>query len=126
MMWSTVRKFVAAWIGATIGHISAGTGVAHQAKLLERWLTLVEEDPSKMPITFGVVIAVSAFHTTAVMLGYHEKDKAAESAERVVRPRNYFVSGLVSAWLVWLIAASFAGFGIDPNRLAEWLMGGGG
>ena len=77
-----------------------------------------------MPITFGVIITVSAIHTTAVMLGYHERDKAAERAEKVVRPRNYFVSGLVSACLVWLIAASFAGFGIDLNQLAEWLMGG--
>lgn len=77
-----------------------------------------------MPITFGVIIAVSAIHTTAVMLGYHERDQAAERAAQVVRPRSYFVSGLVSEWLVWLIAASFAGFGIDLNQLAEWLMGG--
>ena len=77
-----------------------------------------------MPITFGVIIAVSAIHTSAVMLGYHERDQAAERVAQVVRPRNYFMSGLVSAWLVWLITASFAGFGIDPNQLAEWLMGG--
>ena len=80
-----------------------------------------------MPITFGVIIAVSAIHSSAVMLGYDERDQAAERAKRAaqaVGPRNCFMSGLVSASLVWLIAASFAGFGIDPNQLAEWLMGG--
>ena len=124
MSWSTVRKFLAAWGGVTIGHVSAGTGATYRTKLLDRWLGQVDVDPWTAPLTIGVILAVSAIHTTAVMLGYHEKDEAARSVRRVVHPRNYFWSGLAAALAAWLIVAAFAGIGVDLSQLSGWVRGG--
>lgn len=122
MNWSTLRRFLAAWIGVTIGHVSAGIGAAYRTKLLDQTLKQIHENPS---LTIGLILGVSAIHTTAVMLGHHEKDAEVRRVGRGVPPRNYFSSGLVTAWVVWLCLASFAGFGVDLSQLFRWLIGGG-
>ena len=122
---STARKFLAAWIGATIGYISAGTGVAYRAKQLEIWLAFVEEDQSNVLLTLGVIIVFAAIHTTAVMLGYHEEEKSARGTQQTVSTRNYFLSGLMSACFVCLIFTYFAGFDIiEADKVIELLTGG--
>ena len=121
MIWSTLRRFVAVWIGITIGYIFAAVGVALKRGLLDKWLGLVKEDSSNILITLGVIILFSTLHSIAVMLGIYDKDKEAECAEQVVRPRDYFVYGLKSASLVWLILVFFEGVEINPIRLEEWL-----
>ena len=77
-----------------------------------------------MSLTVGILLGVSAVHTTAVIWGYHEKDEATRRVQQVVRPRNYFLSGLGAAWLVWLVFAAFAGIGVDLSQLPGWVGGG--
>ena len=124
MNWSTVRKFVAAWIGATIGHVSAGAGILHQIDSVDLLVDLLEGEVSTAVWTCVGLLGATAIYTTAVMWGYHERDKEARRVPQGVPPRNYFWFGLGSAWVVWLGVASFAGFGLDPSQLLKWLMGG--
>ena len=51
MNWSTVRKFLAAWGGVLIGHVSAGTGAAYRTKLLDRMKSPTASDDYTEPAT---------------------------------------------------------------------------
>ena len=124
MNWSIVRKSFAAWVGATMGYTAAGTGVIVHMGSDGPLVKLVKEDASYGFIVVGVVLGLSAIHTTAVMFAYHEEDQERRQNQHVVLPRNYFRLGLTSAVTISVICASFAGAGSALIHLLSWLRGG--
>ena len=117
MNWTTIRKFIAAWIGMMIGHVCAGGGTLHRVGSLQLLVDKIHADVSMMFLALVMLLGLSAIHATAVIFGYYEKDQEMRRLRRVVRPRNYFLSGLGATIPPWLLIGAFSGSPVDLSQL---------
>ena len=118
MNWATGRKFLAAWMGTTIGHLFAGTGALYRLDAIDVLTGYLSEDLQGNTLYALIVLLVfSAIHATGPMIGYPDEDEQRRHVRRVVSPKNYFRSGLWNAVVPWLILLTLAGFGVDVSQL---------
>lgn len=120
MSWLAVRRFVGAWIGATMGHLFAGTGALHQLGTLPLLWNFLREGSGNVAIGIGSLMVFSAVYAIGLILGLPERDERNVPVRRFLQPSNYFRYGAISAVLAWLVFAAFAGLVVNLD-LIKWI-----
>ena len=116
-----------------IGYVSGGVSILHYMDSFHILVNRIQSDISNglFPFPLVIILGLSTMQTTAMMFAYYEKDQQMRHLRQIIRPRNYFWCGFVSAIIAFPLSIAilldvFSGNTVALSQLLSWFQDQGG